>query len=163
MLIRDRLTAGTAVRLNAAGTGFERTANRFTRRLSLTVWSFVWSSIGWLCTMLAIFLLIYAFSKQQFLPGVAALDFVTLAIAMFFASRMCDAAQRVLSLRNHDEVRPIPPMPKKARKNGGRQKPESTSQPMDEKAPTPANSLELPSTVARDFRVDSASGSGPLN
>jgi hypothetical protein len=55
VLIRDRLTAGPAVRLNAAGSGFERAANSFTRHLSLTVWAFVWSSIGWSCTMLAIF------------------------------------------------------------------------------------------------------------
>lgn len=38
VLIQDRLTASTLVRLNADGTGFERTAISFTRRISLTVW-----------------------------------------------------------------------------------------------------------------------------
>ena len=163
MLIRDRLTASNLVRLNAAGNGFERTATSFTRRISLTVWAFVWSMIGWFCMMLAVFLLIYAFSNQQFIPGLAALDFATLAIAMFIASRMCEAAQRVFSLRNHDVIRPIPPSPKKAGKNRGLKKPDSISQQIDEESPASVNPLALPSAEARDFCVESSPGSGSLN
>lgn len=113
--------------------------------------------------MLAVFLLIYAFSKQEFVPGVAALDFVTLAIAMFFASRMCDAAQRVVSLRNHQEVRPIPPKAKRVKRNGGRKRPASSEQPIGEKDATPLDAIDLTMPLVRNVHTGSGSGDRPLS
>ena len=154
ILIQDRLTAGSAVRLDDEGTGFERVGRPWAATLPLGAWSFIWSSLAWLCVAITLFVGAYAVEKQVFVLFLCATDFLVLACALFFASRMLDAAARVISLRSHPKARALAPK-SKARDASSKRR---TKTPSDEGSqgaglsavPAPSVPLDAPSNPTQD-------------
>ena len=108
-LLNDRILAGGNVRMTDDGSGYVDMRRDVAKHLSLSAWSFLWNTVGVLCGVASILVVIAVASGVPPSWLLVAVEVGFMSGMLIWISAQLSAADRVIQLKRHPPVRPIPP------------------------------------------------------